>query len=145
MIKYGEKVIRGYINIIVLTILLIVILHMIWSGKNIIDFINNTATEWASLAGIIFTVSIAMWLTYVNVSATEFGDYLRLKKAAEHYSNALLFQIIVHFTTTVMLIIALGVSNSLIATISMYLLMFSLVNIITMMNNARDLMKLYNS
>lgn len=41
-------------------------------------FLRDTATDWLAVSGqVLFPAAVAIWITYVNIESSSFGDYLR--------------------------------------------------------------------
>lgn len=106
-------------------------------------FIVSTATEWAQLTGTLFAASVAAWLTFVNVRATAFGDYLDSKHAVGAYSRAFSAAMLVQFAATGVIIAAKGTNDAVLGHIALFMLIYASVSILSLVRNASGLVVLY--
>ena len=108
-------------------------------------FIQDTADEWNDLTGILFSAALAIWLTFINLRGSIFGDYLAKQRGDSVYSRAFLTALISFFLATVSLILCKGVSNHFASHIAFFLIIYSGINLVSMVKNATDLVKLYSA
>jgi len=66
----------------------------------IATYIGKTADEWDDLTAGLFSAGVAIWLTFVNIQSTEFGDYLRFREKDGSYTFAFIAPMVVFFLTT---------------------------------------------
>lgn len=113
--------------------------------QRVTNFIQDTADEWNDLTGILFSASLAIWLTFINIRGSLFGDYLARKRGDMVYSRAFLTAMIACFVATVLLIACKGMSNAMITHLAFALLICSAINLVSMIKNATDLVRLYSA
>jgi hypothetical protein len=133
----------GYLIELVLAGLFYVMIWWLWGFAAIQTFLDKTATEWATLTGALFTASLAIWLTFVNIRATDFGDYLDSKRAVAVYSAAFITAMVVYLAGTICLIAVKGSSNIAVGRIGLGLMLYGGINLVTLVRNATGLVRLY--
>lgn len=138
-------IIWGYLAELVFVAVLYIVARVVWESSEIAVFLKDTAGEWAALTGTVFAASFAIWLTFVNIRASEFGDYLDSKDAIGVYSTAFVTAIVVQLGATVSLIIVRGTASEAVAHVSLCLLFYAGVNLLTLIRNATGLVGLYGA
>lgn len=108
-------------------------------------FMQDTADEWNDLTGILFSAALAIWLTFINIRGSLFGDYLARKGGDAVYSRAFLTAMIAYFMSTVALITCKGIKYEAVSHIAFSLLIYSGINLVSMVKNATDLVRLYSA
>ena len=108
-------------------------------------FIYDTADEWNDLTGILFSAALAFWLTFINIRGSLFGDYLARTRGDAVYSRAFLTAMIVFFLATVALVVCKGIKHDAASHIAFILLIYSGINLVSMVKNATDLVGLYSA
>ena len=119
------------------------ILLAIAGSPPIEDFVEKTGSQWANFTGLLFAASVAVWISYVNITASAFGEYLRTKGALLVYSNAFASALVIFFVSTAILIISTAFKSSIIADAAMFMLIYSTVNLMTMVRNGSGLVRMY--
>lgn len=111
----------------------------------ITTFVHETCDEWNDLSGILFSAALAVWLTFVNIRGSLFGDYLAKKRGDDVYSRAFLTSMVAFFLTTVAMIFVRGVKANLVAHLALWLLIYSFLNLYSMIKNSTDIIRLYSA
>ena len=109
-------------------------------------FLRDTATDWLAVSGqVLFPAAVAIWITYVNIESSSFGDYLRYQKASQPFHLAFIYPAVVFFTTTLALIFAKGTAVTNLPAIAVFLLGYSSVVFVSMILNVTAVMRLYGA
>lgn len=111
----------------------------------ITTFVHETCDEWNDLSGILFSAALAVWLTFINIRGSLFGDYLAKKRGDDVYSRAFLTSMIVFFLTTVSMIFVRSIKANIVAHAALWLLVYSFLNLYSMIKNSTDIIKLYSA
>lgn len=99
-------------------------------------YMVKTADEWNDVTGLLFSVSIAIWLAYINIKSSSFGDYLVRRGDARVYDYAFTFPMPVLAATTVALISCRAATSSVIPLSAFALLVYSGFNTWNLVRNA---------
>lgn len=140
-----SSIVWGYLVELMLSGLLYAGAWWLWGFSAIHAFIEKTASEWAALTGTLFAASLAIWLTFVNIRATSFGDYLDRQRAVGVYSAAFVTAMVVHLAATICLITAKGSQEMVVAQVALALMLYGGINLITLIRNASGLVTLYST
>lgn len=135
----------AYVVEFILCVLVFVGIALVWDRTAVTRFIHDTAASWVELTVTLFAASLAVWLTFVNIRATEFGDYLDQRESVGVYSTALIASMIVHFTSTVLMILNVGIQNAVVAGAGLFFLIYGVVNLLTLVRNSTGLIRLYST
>jgi len=109
-------------------------------------FIRDTAGDWMAVTGqVLLPASVAIWITYVNIESTNFGDYLRYRRATGAFQLSFIYPCFVFFAATVALIFTKGTRLSFLPSISIFLLMYSAAVFTAMVLNVASVMRLYGA
>lgn len=119
------------------------IAYWFFGSARISLFIRDTASAWSSLTGVLFAASLTIWVAYINITATEFGGYLKHQGLQSSYSVAFIASLMSFFLSTVVLITTLGVSHDFFRNVALGVLLYAGVNVITMVRNATGLVRAY--
>ena len=108
-------------------------------------FVQETCDEWNDLSGILFSAALAVWLTFIIIRGSLFGEYLAKHRSDDVYSRAFLTSMIVFFLMTVAMIFARGIKSNIVAHVSLWLLIYSFLNLYSMIKNSTDIIRLYSA
>ncbi|WP_169978124.1 hypothetical protein [Tautonia rosea] len=142
-IKVDLRLIWGYISELVLASMAYGMLRILFAGEDLIAFTVSTASEWNDLTGILFSAALAIWITFVNIRAMPFGEYLHRVGAEKQITAAFVCAMAVFFCATVTLTACTAISRPEPAHAALFLLIYSLVNAYTLVRNSTLLIKLY--
>lgn len=140
------RVIWGALVEIVFGVVLSTIAFLFVDEPQRISFLKETASDLLSVAGqVLFPAAVAIWITYVNIESTRFGDYLRFKRAAQVFHLGFIYPCLVFFTTTVSLIVLKGTKFMLFTDLVVFLLAYCIAVFLTMILNVSTVMRLYGA
>lgn len=109
-------------------------------------FLRDTATDWLTVTGqVLFPASIAIWITYVNIESSSFGDYLRFKKESQPLHFTFAYPAVVFFVSTLSLIFLKGTSHGIFPNLALFLLSYSSAVFLSMIFNVTSIMRLYGA
>ena len=145
MKKEKLLVLLAYFSEILLSVLMTFAMFHFLSENVIGDIIGKGASEWANLLGVLFGASVAIWLTFVNLSSTEFGKFLHYKKVYSIFNWGFIFTSITYFIGMICFILTKGLTNSKPLTeITVFVLIYGFINLYTLIKNTSDLIKIYH-
>jgi hypothetical protein len=111
-----------------------------------ISFLRETVSDLLSVTGqVLFPAAVAIWITYVNIESTNFGDYLRFQGAARVFHLGFIYPCLVFFATTVSLIVVKGTKFLLFTDLVVFLLAYCIAVFLTMVLNVATIMRLYGA
>lgn len=109
-------------------------------------FVRNTASDWLAVTGqVLFPAAVAVWITYVNIESSSFGDYLRYRFAAGAFHFSFAYPGFVFFAATVSLIFTKGTELTWMPALSVFLLAYSMAVFVAMVLNVATVMRLYGA
>lgn len=109
-------------------------------------FLRDTATDWLTVTGqVLFPASVAIWITYVNIESSSFGDYLRYRKANQPLHFTFAYPAVVFFVATLSLIFLKGTSHNVFPDLALFLLGYSGAVFLSMIFNVTSIMRLYGA
>ena len=133
----------GYAVEVILVGVLYAGVLVIWSPQVLTAFVLGTAGGWASTTEVLLAASFAFLLAmFVNVMFTDFGEYLRVRRAALTYLGSYAFDVLIFLATTLVLKLTSWVKDWRVAHIAFLLLIYSCVNATTMVRNTIGLAEL---
>ncbi|MEW4568019.1 hypothetical protein AB1L88_09150 [Tautonia sp. JC769] len=144
-IKISWAIFWGYAVEVIGTAAMYGLARVFVSIEQLSAFIQSTWAEWNDLTGILFSAALAVWLTFINIRGSLFGDYLARKQDDRVYSRAFLTAMIAFFFATAALNMVGGIKNDIMAHAAFILLIYSTFNLFSMMKNATDLIRLYSA
>ncbi len=109
----------------------------------IVHFIELTNHLWIILTTTMFVGGLAIWAAYVSMVADEFGEWLHSKGKLSVYFMGFLAGTVVFFITTCMLISISGTKASWVRDCSCFFMIYSLINLFTLIKNAMELVLLH--
>lgn len=133
----------GYLVEIILAGFIYGLLVWIVSSKSIVHFWCSTWIAWATVCGLMFGAAITMFGVLFNMMTTDFGGYLTSRKADGVFTTAYGYAIAVTLTAIVAFVIAGTVSEPIAAHAAGFLLTLSIVNVYTMVVNAKALLRMH--
>ena len=140
------RVIWGAFVEIVFGMILATIAFLFIDEPQRISFLKETVSDFLSVSGqVLFPAAVAIWITYVNIESTSFGDYLRFKRAAQVFHIRFIYPCLVFFATTVSLIVFKGTKFTMFADLVVFLLAYCIAVFITMVLNVATVMRLYGA
>lgn len=111
-----------------------------------ISFLKETVSDLLSVSGqVLFPAAVAIWITYVNIESTSFGDYLRFKRADQVFHLGFIYPCLVFFVTTISLIVFKGTKFTIFFDLVVFLLAYCIAVFFTMVSNVATVMRLYGA
>jgi hypothetical protein len=141
--KINWTIVWGYAVEAIGTASVYLIALFLFGPARLTRFVQVTADEWNDLFGILFSAALAVWLTFTNLRSSMFGLYLEKTGNATVYSAAFLTSMIGFFSTTAAMICC-RTGYGVVAHIALFLLIYSVFNLYSMIRNATDLIGLYS-
>lgn len=141
--KLNLKIAWGYLSELVLSGVMFGLLWLVFGGETLRAFTAATANEWNDLTGMLFSAALAIWITFVNIRAMPFGEYLHKIGAEKQITVAFICAMAVFFCATITLTVCAAVKRPEPAYAALFLLIYSLINTYTMIQNSTLLIKLY--
>ena len=109
-------------------------------------FLRETVSDLLAVTGqVLFPAAVAIWITYVNIESTNFGDYLRFQRAARVFHLGFIYPGFIFFATTVSLIVVKGTKFLVMTDLVMFLLVYCIAVFFTMVLNVATVMRLYGA
>lgn len=140
------RVIWGALVEVVFGMVLATIAFLFIDESERISFLKETVSDLLSVSGqVLFPAAVAIWITYVNIESTSFGDYLRYKHAAEVFHLGFIYPCLVFFAVTVSLIVFKGTKFTMFADLVVFLLAYCISVFFTMVLNVATVMRLYGA
>jgi len=140
------RVIWGALVEVVFGIVLSTIAFLFVDEPERISFLKETVSDLLSVSGqVLFPAAVAIWITYVNLESTSFGDYLRFKRAAQVFHLGFIYPCLVFFATTASLIVLKGTKFTMFADLVVFLLAYCIAVFLTMVLNVATVMRLYGA
>ena len=110
------------------------------------ELVGKTASDWLAVTGqVLFPAAVAIWITYVNIESTSFGDYLRYQGAARVFHFVFIYPSLVFFVTTVSLIVVKGTKFQFMTDFAVFLLAYCVAVFLVMVLNVATVMRLYGA
>jgi hypothetical protein len=142
--KASLTVLWGYAVELILAICLSVLIWLIWDKPTIDHFFELTISDWLTVTSqVLFPAGVAIWITYVNLETTEFGDYLNHAGVEKAYSAAFVLPSAVFFLTSTVMIAYKGSSIAMLSYASVFLLTYSLAMVFSLISNTAAVIRLY--
>lgn len=111
-----------------------------------VAFFRETASDWLAVTGqVLFPAAVAIWITYVNIESTSFGDYLRYQGAARAFHLGFIYPSLVFFVTTIFLIVAKGTKFLFMPDLAVFLLAYCVAVFLAMVLNVATVIRLYGA
>lgn len=137
-------VLWGYAVELALAVCVSVWIWLVWGKASVEDFFELTASDWLTITGqVLFPAGVAIWITYVNLEASDFGDYLRHVGVEKAYSAAFILPSMAFFLTSVVLIAYKGSKTGALLYASVFLLAYSLAMVFSLISNTAAVIRLY--
>ena len=143
MKKDRAIVLSGYVAEFLLSGLLFALAIVLWQSDQLASFTEKTATPWA--AGGLFAASFVTWQIFIHLFTSDFGEWLQWRGADRIYNAVFITAIAVYAISTIVLIIAGQLKNKIVDLIALWSLIFSFINLYTLVKNASDLLKLHSA
>jgi hypothetical protein len=112
--------------------------------SSLLSFVAKTAGDWITIASqVFFPASIAIWITFVNLEATKFGEYLR------HFGNdvtfrlSFIFPVVLFALTCFVLVLYRGIESSILANLAIFAVVYSGVALFILVRNVTEFMRIY--
>ncbi len=129
----------------VLALIILFGLFYFHDANELTYFISKISDKLVYLISIMLTTSVGFFWTYFTQSTTEFGKYLHYRKVDNAYIIAF---VIIIMTNFILLILSIVVNvfnkNSLLLIVFFYLLIYGLINFVTLISNVSGLIRLRN-
>lgn len=132
----------GYVVEIALTGAVYLLLRTIWTKAELMDFVSATWAAWAGLTGGLLALGVAVFCTFAQLVVGEFGDWLVSRRADHIFRGAFAYVILVFFVATALLILADYTRNVVIAHLALAGIVYSAINLYSLLRNALDLLRL---
>lgn len=134
----------GYAVELALAVGISVFVWLLWDMPIIGGFFEQTVSDWLTVTGqVLFPAGVAIWITYVNLESSEFGDYLRHAGVEKAYSAAFVLPSTIFFLTTVVLIAYKGSKAAPLLYASVFLLSYALAMVFSLVSNITAVVRLY--
>lgn len=125
-------------------VVLFIVIYLITDDPLRSSFVRDTASDWISVTGqVLFPAAVAIWITYVNIESSQFGDYLRYVKAAGPLHFGFAYPSLVFLATTIVLIFTKGTKLAFMPNVAVFLLLYSTAVFFVMVLNVASLLRLY--
>src|SRR4051794_2247930 len=95
-----QAIIWGYLSEMLLAAALYGLNFWLVGSASISFFIQKTGVAWANFTGVLFAASLTVWVAFINITATDFGEYLRKKNVYFVYSIAFVTALLSFFAST---------------------------------------------
>jgi len=142
MIKDRVLIIWAYILELMITGIIYGTLIRVYGNEFMMDVLENYWRTFTTISGILFGCSVALLIFLGQMLASEFGKYLRWRKADFHYLRAFQIQTMLFFVAAVSPIsVALG-RNHIIFHGTWLVLLYAGVNGFTVVSNIVGLIRL---
>lgn len=142
--KASLAILWGYAAELVLAAAITGLVLAFWDHASIDSFLAKTISDWLTVTGqVLFPAAVAIWITYVNLESSEFGDYLRHEKVEGAYSLAFRLPAIVFFSATIVLVVYRGVTIQPLLYVAVFLLSYSLALVLSLVSNVTAVIRLY--
>ena len=142
---YGRVIWGALVEVAFGAVLFILALTFVDEPQRI-SFLRETVSDLLAVSGqVLFPASVAIWITYVNIESTNFGDYLRFQGAARVFHFGFVYPCLVFFTTTVSLIVVKGTKFLVFTDLVFFLLAYCIAVFLTMVLNVATVMRLYGA
>lgn len=103
--------------------------------------IDNVAS-WITLCAIMFAARVALWVLFNNMAMKPFGVWLEKQRLLDTIQHALAWPLFVFPATIITCIVARSYANKYIIYFTVLMLIYSFVNLFTMISNTRQLVRL---
>ncbi len=124
--------------------LLFAAILLVFEQPSLLGFMVKTAGDWITIASqVFFPASIAIWITFVNLEATKFGEYLR------HFGNDLtfrlsfIFPVLLFALTCFILVLYKGIESPILANLAIFAIVYSGVALFILVRNVTEFMRIY--
>ena len=124
--------------------LLFIVILLSVEQPSLMSFMAKTAGDWITIASqVFFPASIAIWITFVNLEATKFGEYLR------HFENDVTFRlsfispVLLFAATCFVLVLYKGTESSVLANLALFAVVYSGVALFILVRNVTEFMRIY--
>lgn len=142
--KQSLAVLWGYAVELVLAVCVSVLIWLVWDKPIVDGFFEQTISDWLTITGqVLFPAGVAIWITYVNLESSEFGDYLRHVGIEKAYSAAFVLPSVIFFLTSIVLITYKGTKTVTLSYASVFLLAYSLAMVFSLISNIAAVIRLY--
>lgn len=133
----------GYFVEIAAAGLILLLLCLALGTTSVVDFVRHTAIDFATLfCAILFGASLAFLWTFYSKGDTEFYSWLDKKGAFNVYLRSTGFVVAISAMTTLVLVTTKEITNPSFSLAAMFLLLLSIINLYTLIQNVFGLMRL---
>jgi hypothetical protein len=134
----------GYLIEVVLVAAVYAVCISTMSPQGITTFLLDTKDAWVSAIGVLLGAGFGLLIAvFVNVLFTDFGEYLQARGSGATYVWAFATPVLIFLSTIALLIVAGWAKRWEFAHVAFVLLVYSVVNGITMTKNTVELAILY--
>lgn len=144
MKMYTGKIFWGYFIEVLLLLCIFTLLNILITNQVLCDFVINTSGLFTTLIGAILLFSASFLLIFIRWMTTDFGDYLNWRKADRVYRTSLGYSLFIDMLAFLSLIVLGYAKSAILANVAIILIIYTLINIKTMITNILDLVKLKN-
>ncbi len=141
---YTGKIFWGYFIEVLLLLCIFTLLNILITNQVLCDFVINTSGLFTTLIGAILLFSASFLLIFIRWMTTDFGDYLNWRKADRVYRTSLGYSLFIDMLAFLSLIVLGYAKSAILANVAIILIIYTLINIKTMITNILDLVKLKN-
>lgn len=134
----------GYIVEIILAILVVVLIRV--TVEKYINIAYILGKIDLLIGGIIAVLSakIAIFIYYLTLVASDFGDYLMFKRANSLYKNAFLYSMLIDLLSITSVITWNTLNNINIFRVTLFFIILTILTLFTMLQNLFEIVNLYN-
>lgn len=138
------RLLWGAVAEFVFGVVIFIAVHILTDESTRDIFIRASASDWLAVTGqVLFPAAVAIWITYVNIESSQFGDYLRYRQAAGAFHFVFAYPGLVFFGATISLIFAKSTELAFMPGIAIFLLAYSVAVFLVMILNIATVMRLY--
>ena len=139
----NKKVIIGYLVEAVLSSAILVLLLLTTDRKLLISFASIHARDFATfIVAPMFAASVGLIVALFSITNSDFGEWLIGKKALDVYLYAFGVGVAIYFFSTIALILVNPQFNEILIFSTLWLLIFAIINIYSLIKNTFDLIRL---
>lgn len=129
-----------------LAVLLTYLICTTFQSSVLSEFFKATVGDLLTiLSQVMFPASVAVWISYVNIISGKFGDYIRHRGELEAFNWLFLVPIVVFAITSIALVFLRYSPGGFVATASLFLIVLSTLNLVTLVLNLTTIVRLYGA
>lgn len=133
----------GYVVEFILTALVYIFIRLSFGTAMAVQVVSGAANSWAALVRGFFALSGGLFAIFVKLLTSDFGNWLSWRQAERVYTGAFVIALAAHVCAIVFLVVAGVTKEETVGRIALALLIFSGVNMCSLMGNVLKVVKLY--